>query len=162
MNHTWGRFILHSSPPSSDMATVSDGCPFFKRLDLSLGYFSYPFLRPHSALEAVVAILAVLSPPPHRDAADRVCGGGGEDPSGLVPGSMGSTPTNAGTDVLTTSTALRPLLRLPTSFSSSARLQGDTEGGSQWTWGPALRWPLTRSSPLHLCFRKMMSGTSVL
>lgn len=84
-----------------------------------------------------------------------------------------SPQTQAGIDdVLTTSTALRPLLRLPTSFSSSARLWGGGGGtqregeelglvqgranpngfGSQGTWVPALLWLLTccpgKSPPL--------------
>ena len=97
-------------------------------------------------LQAVPSVPAVLSP---------------------QPGALGHIGID---DVLTTSTALRPLLRLPTSFSSSAKLWGggtQREGeelglvqgrpnpngfGSQCTRVPALLWLLTccpgKSPPL--------------
>ena len=75
----------------------------------------------------------------HRDASDRVCSWGSTLwPSDRQPPTQAaSRQTQAGTDdVLTTSTALRPLLRLPTSFSSSARLGGwGGAKGRERSWG---------------------------
>ena len=94
-------------------------------------------------LEAVSVVPAVLSVPPgvlgHRDASDGICSWGSTLwPSDRQPPTQAaSLQTQAGTDhVLTTSTALRPLLRLPTSFSSSARLGGwGGDKGRERSWG---------------------------
>lgn len=87
--------------------------------------------------EAVPTVPVVLPPQPgasaHRNASDRVCVWGSttgpSDRQQQTQAAWTASPqTQAGVeDVLTTSTALRPLLRLPTSFSSSARLWGDME-----------------------------------
>lgn len=91
-------------------------------------------------LEAVSVVPAVLSVPPgvlgHRGASNGICSWGSTLwPSDRQPPTQAaSLQTQAGTDnVLTTSTALRPLLRLPTSFSSSARL--GVGGGGEGTKG---------------------------
>lgn len=90
-------------------------------------------LRAGSVLEAVP-----IRRPPGRSFGPEVHWTGSAAwglPSGPVPLPASPQPRR-GDDVLTTSTALRPFLRLPTSFSSSARLWGDMEGGTGDEGGP--------------------------